>query len=397
MISIDEIKKRVSDLSNDLVRIRRHLHQHPELSFHEHETAAFISRELDKRSIDHERGIAGTGIVLHIKGKNPKSKTIALRADLDALPISEMNNVAYKSVNQGVMHACGHDVHSTCLLASCFILHDLRDMFNGTIKAIFQPGEEVLPGGASLMIEAGVLENPVPETILGQHVYPNLKAGKVGFRPGKYMASADEIYITFKGKGGHAAEPYNLIDPVLITAQAITSLQQVVSRKAPIGVPTVLSFGKIAADGATNVVPNEVRVEGTFRTLEEKWRFEAHQWIERIAQETAKSLGGEAEVNIKVGYPFLHNDEEFTSEMKSGAIEFLGADNVADLDVRMGGEDFAYYSQKMPGCFYRLGVSSSDEPSAGLHTPYFDVDERALTTGTGLMTYLTLRQLFQNG
>lgn len=396
MIAVHEIRKKVADLSQDLIRIRRHLHQHPELSFHEHETAAFISRELYKRNIPHEKGVAGTGIVLTITGKNPSTTTIALRADLDALPIEELNDVTYKSVNQGVMHACGHDVHTACLLATCFILHEWRDRFSGTIKAIFQPGEEVLPGGASLMIKAGVFENPKPQTILGQHVYPNLKAGKVGFRPGKYMASADEIYLTFKGKGGHAAEPHKLVDPVIIMAQTIMSLQQVVSRKAPIGVPTVLSFGKIVANGATNIIPDEVSVEGTFRTLEEKWRFEAHQWIERIALETAQSSGGTAEVNIKVGYPFLHNDETFTREMKKGAVEFLGEDNVVDLDVRMGGEDFAYYSQMMPGCFYRLGVSASDEPSAGLHTAYFDVDEKALTTGTGLMTYLTLRQLFSD-
>ncbi|MDC1222140.1 M20 family metallopeptidase, partial [Salibacteraceae bacterium] len=328
-----------------------------------------------------------------IKGE-ANGKTIALRADIDALPIKELNEVDYKSQSEGVMHACGHDVHTTSLLGTAAILMRLKSQMKGSVKLIFQLGEEKLPGGASMMIEAGVLQNPVPDSIVGQHVYPELEAGKVGFRSGKYMASADEIHLTVIGKGGHAALPDRNIDPVLIASHIIVALQQVVSRRVHPGLPCVLSFGKVEANGATNVIPDQVKIAGTFRTFDEEWRSKAHGIITDIAQNTAIAMGGNCEVNIGIGYPFVDNDQATTELAQNAAIEFLGEENVVDLEMRMTAEDFAFYSQQIPGTFYRLGTrESSASPIRGLHTPTFDVDERCLETGAGLMAYIALKQL----
>ncbi len=379
----------------DVVAHRRHLHQNPELSFEEIRTARYIADRLAEWGIEHQEGVAGTGLVALIRGKNPRKRTIALRADMDALPILEANDVPYKSANTGVMHACGHDVHTASLLGAARILHELRSRFTGTVKCIFQPGEEKLPGGASLMIRAGVLESPRPAAIFGQHVYPSLDAGMVGFRPGIYMASADEIFVTVKGHGGHGAMPHDCIDPIVISAQIIVALQQIVSRYADPAVPTVLTFGKInSAGGATNIIPNEVRLEGTFRTMHEKWRAEAHHRMKKIAETTAKSMGAACVFNIVKGYPVLHNHEALTARAKNQAIEFLGKDKVVDLPLRMTAEDFAYYSQVMPACFYRLGTGNAERGiTAPVHTDRFDIDESALETGMGLMTWLALSEL----
>ncbi|MDX5421796.1 MAG: M20 family metallopeptidase [Hymenobacteraceae bacterium] len=390
---VQKIKQLASAYAPDTVQVRRHIHANPELSFEEYNTAAYVKQVLESYGLQAEP-MAETGLVAMIQGKNPEKKTIALRADLDALPIVEANQVEYKSKNEGVMHACGHDVHTASLLGAARILQELREEFEGTVKLIFQPGEEKFPGGASIMIKEGVLQHPAPEGIVGQHVFPLLPAGKVGFRAGMYMASADEIYITVKGKGGHAAIPEMNVDPVLISAHLLVALQQIVSRHASPKVPTVLSFGKVEAKGATNVIPNEVKIEGTFRTMNEEWRTEAHKRIKKLAEGLCESMGGSCEIDIKKGYPYLKNDPDLTGRARAAAEAYLGEDNVVDLDLWMGAEDFAYYSQEVPACFYRLGTRNEERGiTSGVHTPTFDIDEAALETGIGLMAFVALQEL----
>jgi amidohydrolase len=390
----ERVKQLASQYANQIVENRRHLHAHPELSFQEHQTAAFIASKLKEIGIQPQEGVAGTGLTALIQGKNPNKKTIALRADIDALPITEANDVPYKSKNEGVMHACGHDVHTSSLLGTAKILHELKDEFEGTIKLIFQPGEEKAPGGASMMIKEGVLENPKPANIFGQHVMPLIPAGKVGFRQGMYMASADEIYITVKGKGGHAATPEFNIDPVVIASHIIIALQQIVSRNASPKVPTVLSFGKITANGATNIIPNEVKIEGTFRTMNENWRAEAKQKMKKMAESIAEGMGGSCDFHILNGYPYLYNNPELTKRAKQAAIAYLGQENVEDLDLWLAAEDFAFYSHQLDACFYRLGVRNEEKGiTSYVHTPTFDIDEAALETGAGLMAWLALEEL----
>lgn len=391
---IDQIKELAATYQSEILTIRRHLHQHPELSFEEHQTSAYLQTILSEWNIPFESGWVETGIVAYIKGKNPTSKTIALRADIDALPIQEENTFDFKSINDGVMHACGHDLHTSSLLGVIRILSQLTDQFQGTIKCLFQPGEEKLPGGASLMIEQGVLQNPAPRLIVGQHVYPDLPAGKVGFRNGRYMASADELYLTVKGKGGHAALPHKNIDPITIACQIVVALQQLVSRNARPDIPTVLSFGKMHANGATNVIPDEVKLEGTFRTFNETWRVQAHEKMVKMANAIAEGMGGTCEFEVRKGYPFLVNDDEATNLARSCAQVYLGSENVVDLDLRMTAEDFAYYSQKIPGCFYRLGTAfKGEEKAPGLHTATLNINEEALEVGMGLMAYIAVKQL----
>ena len=386
----DRIQILSKELAPSLIAQRRYLHQHPELSFEEYNTANFIENELKKIGISSER-ISKTGIVALIEGNNPTFKTIALRADIDALPILEENTHQFVSKNIGVMHACGHDVHTTCLLGAASILNVLKNEFEGTIKLIFQLGEEKLPGGASLMIKQGVLENPKVDKIFGQHVMPLIPVGKVGFRSGMYMASADEIYITIKGKGGHAALPELNIDPILIASHIIVALQQVVSRIMPAKYPSVLSFGKIIGNGATNVIPNEVKIEGTFRAMNEEWRSRAHQKIKSIAEGIAISMGAICEIDLKIGYPFLQNNLELTEKDIELAKEYLGEENVVNLDLWMGAEDFAYYTHHTDACFYRLGTQKPNESITPVHTSTFDVDDNALHIGAGLMAFLALK------
>jgi amidohydrolase len=393
------IKEQIQELSkkifNDVVANRRHLHSHPELSFQEVATSAFVASRLDELEIPYVK-MADTGLVGLIKGTKSadSEKVIALRADMDALPIVEANDVPYKSQNPGVMHACGHDVHTSSLLGAATILSQMKDQFSGTIKLIFQPAEERLPGGASLMIKEGVLENPKPQAVIGQHVMPLIDAGKVGFRSGKYMASTDELYVTVKGKGGHGAQPQQNIDPVIITAHILTALQTLVSRYSDPKSPCVLSFGKVIANGATNVIPNEVYLEGTFRAMDETWRAEAHKRMKKMAEGIAESMGGSCEFNIMNGYPFLINEEKLTAAARSHAEDYLGKENVLDLDIWMAAEDFAYYSQVADSCFYRLGIRNESKGIvSSVHTPTFDIDESALQVGPGLMAYLALKQL----
>jgi amidohydrolase len=377
---------------SEVVAIRRYLHMHPELAFQEKNTADFICKKLDEYGIPYERDIAKTGVVAFIEGKQ-KNKVIALRADMDALPIKEANDVPYCSTNPGVMHACGHDAHSAILLGAAKILNDIKDTLEGSIKLFFQPSEEAFPGGAKVMIDEGVLENPPVRHVIGEHVYPTLEAGKVGFRPGMYMASTDEIYLTVKGKGGHAATPDLNVDPVLIASHIVVALQQLVSRMAKPWIPTVLSFGRMIADGRTNIIPNEVTLDGTLRTFNEEWRADAHEKITQIAENIAKSMGGSCDVRIAQGYPFVVNDEKLTLALKRYAIEFLGEKKVVDLDMRMTAEDFSYFSHQRPSTFYRLGTKTRGKEVTNLHTPNFDIDEEALHVGMGLMAYMTYRQL----
>ena len=386
---LSTIHAKANDHFEEIRGIRRHLHTHPELSYQEHETSAFVAEKLRSWGIEVQTGVADTGLVALIKGQNPDSEVKALRADMDALPIQEENEVEYKSQNPGVMHACGHDVHTSSLLGAAKILHETREHWQGTRKLIFQPGEEKLPGGASLMIKDGVLENPAPQSIIGQHVYPDLPVGKIGIKSGMYMASADEIYIILTGKGGHAAIPHKNIDTVLMASHLIVALQQVVSRNTRPEVPCVLSFGKVNAPGATNVIPTNVFIEGTFRTFDENWRMEAHDRIRQICKSVAESMGGSVDCDIRVGYPFLVNDPEVTAKAHAKATAYVGSENVEDLGLRMTAEDFAYYSQQIPGCFYRLGTSSTDGSNQyGLHHPKFNVDEESLKIGMGLMAWM---------
>ena len=388
---IEKIKNIAKKHVLEVVNIRKHLHANPELSFKEYETSKFIQSVLKKHDIPFTSGHVETGIIATIKGRNPDEKEILLRADMDALPITEDNNIDYKSKNKGVMHACGHDVHSASLIGTALILNELKEDFNGTIKFVFQPGEEKLPGGAKLMIEDGLLNNK-PHACIAQHVYPDLPVGKVGFRPGLYMASADEIYITVKGKGGHAALPHLLNDPILMTAQIITSLQQIVSRNNQPNNPSVLSFGYINAPGETNIIPDTVLIKGTFRTFDEKWRFLAHEKMKKIASGICESEGGSCDFDIKVGYPFLVNDVEITKTAINAAEKYLGKENVINLDLRMTSEDFAYISQSSPSCFYRIGTSDG-KTSKRLHTSKFDIDEKAFSISSGLMAYIALEQI----
>lgn len=391
------IKERIQliaeEIFNNVVDYRRHLHTNPELSFEEVATSAFVSAKLDELEIPYVR-MADNGIVGLITGTKPSDKVVALRADMDALPITEANDVPYKSQNVGVMHACGHDAHTSSLLGTATILSKLRNEFAGTVKLIFQPAEEKLPGGANLMIQEGVLENPKPQAVIGQHVMPFIDAGKVGFRAGKYMASTDEIYVKVIGKGGHGAQPQQNIDPVIITAHMLTGLQQVISRFADPKNPSVLSFGKVIANGATNVIPNEVYLEGTFRTMDEKWRADAHIRMKKLAEGLCESMGAKCEFTIMKGYPYLINEEKLTANVKGFAVDYLGKDNVLDLDIWMAGEDFAYYSQVADSCFYRLGTRNEARGiTSSVHTPTFDIEESALMGSTGLMAYIALKQL----
>lgn len=388
------VKQRAAELAGELSGIRRHLHMHPELSMQESETSAFLAHKLQQAGIPFERGIAKHGIVALIEGRDPSKKVIGLRADMDALPIIEENETAYCSTVPGVMHACGHDVHMTCVLGAAMILHEIRDRFEGTIKLLFQPSEETFPGGASMMISEGVMENPAPVNMFGQHVLPGLEAGKIGLKPGKYMASTDEVYITVKGKGGHAATPDLVIDPVLIGSHVVVALQQIVSRIMPPTLPAVLSFGSFQANGRTNIIPNEAKIAGTLRTFDENWRAIAHRKIAEITNGVVQSMGGECEVFISKGYPFLVNDDKVTAFTKSTAIDYLGEENVVDLEMRLTAEDFAYFTHMVPSCFYRLGVADESRGIVhNLHTPKFDVDEKCLETGAGFMAYLALASL----
>ena len=388
-----QIQDQAKELFPEVLAHRRHLHMHPELSFEEENTARYVAEKLDQMHIPYRTGVGGHGIVAHIEGEKGPGKLLALRADMDALPIQEENKVSYASTHPGIMHACGHDVHTASLLGAAKILSSRKADYSGTIRLLFQPAEERLPGGASLMIRDGALQSPQVESIIGQHVLPYIDAGKIGIRPGVYMASADEIYLTIKGKGGHAASPHLCVDAVAIGAQIISSLQQVISRADP-REPSVLSFGRFIAEGATNVIPSEVHIAGTFRAMNETWRKEAHKKIRSIVEGTAAAFGAEADLDIRVGYPVLKNHEALTHRTRKHMVEYVGEENIIDLDLWLGAEDFAYYTHEVPGCFYRLGTRNEAQGiTHGLHTPRFDIDETTLELSIGLMSWLALNEL----
>ncbi|MDB5250257.1 MAG: amidohydrolase [Segetibacter sp.] len=384
----EKIRSLSEQYQQEFIQARRHIHTHPELSYQEFETSQFIQQKLNDWNIPFEVK-ATTGVVGLIEGKNPASRIIALRADIDALPIHEENEVDYKSVNEGVMHACGHDVHTTCLLGAAKILQELKDEWEGTVKLIFQPGEEKNPGGASLMIKDGALENPKPQGIFGLHVHPGLPLGKLSFRKGRVMASADEIYITIKSKGGHAAAPHLTADTILIASQLIVSLQQIISRNNDPFSPSVLSICSIQGGHTTNVIPSEVKLKGTFRAMDEQWRRKAHGLIKKQSEELVHAMGAEADVLIDVGYPFVDNDSKLTEVAWQLANEYWGKENVEETEIRMGAEDFGYYTHLVPGCFYRLGVRNEEKGIIhNVHTPKFNVDEGAITNGIQMMAWL---------
>lgn len=383
------LQQRIKDLAKQyasaFIEIRHHLHAHPELSYQEFETANFVQQKLAEYNIPFETK-AGTGVVGIIKGKNPDARTVALRADMDALPIQEENNIPYKSTVPNVMHACGHDVHTTCLLGAAKILSETRDDWEGSVKLIFQPGEERNPGGASLLIKEGVLENPSPQCIFGLHVNPQLEAGKLSFRSGKVMASADELYFTIRSKGGHAAAPHLTADTILIASHLVVSLQQIISRNRNPLTPSVLSISSFQGGFTTNVIPSEVKLMGTFRAMDEDWRFRAHDIIRKHTAELVRAMGAEVDVHIDVGYPTVYNNEALYNKARKLAEEFMGSANVEETEVRMGAEDFGYYTQKIPGCFFRLGTANKEKGiTSGVHTPTFNIDESAIEIGMGMM------------
>ena len=387
---LEKIKRLAGNYADEFIEVRHHLHSNPELSYEEFETSKFIQQKLSGWKIPFEIK-ATTGVVGLIKGKNPSSKIIALRADMDALPITEENDIAYKSKNNGVMHACGHDVHTTCLLGAAKILNELKDEWEGTVKLIFQPGEEKNPGGASLLIKEGVLENPAPQKIFALHVHPGLEVGRFSFRGGMIMASADEIYITIKSKGGHAAAPQFTADTILIASHLIVSLQQIISRNNNPFNPSVLSITSFQGGNTTNVIPSEVKLMGTFRAMNEEWRFKAHELIIKQTKELVTAMGAKADIRIDVGYPFVLNDPILSNQAKEQAAIFIGKENVEETELRMGAEDFAYYSHKIPGCFFRLGAGNKAKGiSSGVHTPTFNIDEKAIENGMGMMAWLAI-------
>ncbi len=394
---LDRIHALADDVVPEVIRLRRQIHRRPELAFAEHETAALVAATLREIGVEPTTGVARTGVVAHVEGGRP-GPTVALRADLDALPIREATGLDFASETDGQMHACGHDAHTAMLLGAARILYALRDDLAGTVRLVFQPSEEKAPGGASVMIEEGVLGpmggHDAPAQIFGQHVAPHLPTGTLGIRAGTFMASADEVYLTVRGRGGHAASPEELVDTVLVQAHVLTALQAVVARNRPPGVPSILSFGRVEALGATNVLPDEVQIAGTFRSMDEDWRFRAHDLIRRTAEKTAEAFGATCEVRVVVGYPVLRNDEAAAALVRQTAVDYVGADRVVDLPMWYASEDFAFYTEQTPGAFSILGVGSEAADSLhGLHTPRMTVDEEALRTGTGFLAALAARQL----
>ncbi|WP_149276794.1 M20 metallopeptidase family protein [Pareuzebyella sediminis] len=393
MSHIEKIKALANKYAAEYIAVRRHLHQHPELSFQEYNTSTYIKKCLTAIGVDDIVPVAATGLLATVNGRKGPNR-ILLRTDMDALPIEEANQVGYKSRNKGVMHACGHDVHMASLLLCTKILTSLKDSFSGSIKVLFQPGEELMPGGASLVMKEKAYRDLGTILHIGQHVRPDFPVGTVGFCQNKFMASMDELFLTVKGKGGHAAMPEAAVDPVLIASHIIVAAQQLVSRMASPKIPSVLSFGKVVADGAINILPDEVYIEGTFRTMDEAWRKDALKKLERLVVNMATSMGGTSELTIKHGYPHLVNEPDSTERLRTDAVAYLGSTNVVNADQWMAAEDFAYYSQKHPACFYLLGVGNPGNGiNAGLHTSNFDIDESAIEIGGGLMAWLAYDNL----
>jgi amidohydrolase len=396
-VSKETIIKKSSDLKDEVIRLRRHFHKHPELSYQETETSSFICEWLETNGIDFRREIAGTGIIGSINGKAPGNTIIAVRAEMDALPVKEKNTTDYASVNPGKMHACGHDAHMAMLLGTAKLLNSIRDQIGGTVLLIFQPGEEKSPGGARLMIESGELNNPKPDIFIAQHVLPELETGKAGFKAGSYMASCDELYITVNGKGGHAALPGLTTDQIYIASKLVIRLKESISEQQALNkIPTVLGIGRISGEGATNVIPDKVEIAGTFRTFDDKWRAEGLAIVKRIAAETAKEFSVSIDVNIAEGYPVLINDENLTEKAISFSSELIGKENIETFDIRLSSDDFSFYRALSPSLYYRIGIRKKGEEMQKLHTSEFNIDEEALETGVANLSWLVCSFLEEN-
>jgi amidohydrolase len=389
---VNLILSKSEELFEKVRSYREHLHQFPELSYEEYETMSFVSAILTEHNIPHETGVGKTGVVALIKSeKHSEEHCIGLRADLDALPIHEENEVPYRSQVDGKMHACGHDVHTSILLGTAIILSSIKEDLPHAVKLIFQPGEEKNPGGATLMMADGVLKEPRVTKLFALHVFPDMEIGKLGFKEGIYMASCDEIHLTIHGKGGHGATPHECVDPITIGAGIVLQLQQVVSRKCDPKIPSVLTFGHFEALGATNVIPSKAKLKGTFRTMNEPWRAKALELIEKQIKSIAESQGAIVELDISKGYPYLENDPKTTQELRSKAEKIFGSENIVDLPIRLTSEDFSYYSHEVPVCFFRLGVRNDERGiTFGVHHPKFDIDERALIIGMKAMCLAVL-------
>ena len=378
------ITTKVSAIYEKIKGYREHLHQNPELSYKEFNTMEYVAAKLKEIGIPYEKGVAGTGIIGIIRSSkhSENQACIGLRADLDALPIQEQNTASYKSKVEGIMHACGHDVHTSILLGAAEILFELREDLEHPVKLIFQPGEEKNPGGASLLIEAGVLENPKVKEMYALHVFPELEVGKLAIRPGLNMASCDELHLEIIGVGGHGAMPEKCINPILIGSEFIIEAQNIIHKSCPKEVPCVISFGHFDALGATNVIPERAEIKGTFRTMNEEWRQKAAILLMDLANNLENKYKGNVNLIISKGYPFLKNDEELTEKLKTKFESFFGPEKIEGLALRMTSEDFSFYSQTIPVCFFRLGVGNKEKGIIySVHHPKFDVDSACLKTG----------------
>ncbi|MBN1950406.1 MAG: amidohydrolase [Bacteroidales bacterium] len=394
MITIEKIQELTEKYHGEVAGIRKELHRFPELALQEYRTSEYIQTYLQKLGIPFTSGYAITGILAVIEGNKPDIKTLALRADMDALPIKELTGLDYQSEHPGIMHACGHDAHMAMLLGAARILKEVSAELEGRVLLIFQPSEEKLPGGALRMIEEGALSQFPPDIVIAQHVMPELPSGTAGFCPGKYMASTDELYISIKGTGGHAAMPDQITDSVLIAAQLLVSLQQLISRMAPPGIPSVLSFGRIEADGACNIIPSEVKLFGTFRTLDENWRYQAHEKIKKLCEGVVTAMGAACELEIQPGYPAVDNDSALTAAAMDLAAQYLGHGQAKAIQSQMTAEDFAYFGRLAPSLLFRLGIAGKEGlHSKPLHSPFFSIDEEALKTGVGLLSWFALSLL----
>lgn len=388
---INIITHKVENTAEATWQLRCLLHQNPELSYKEFETQQLVINQLKKIGIVDIKKMANTGVVALIHGAE-EGDCIALRADMDALPIHETNEVEYKSKNDGIMHACGHDFHTANLLGVAQILFELKSKFKGTFKLIFQPGEEKNPGGASIMIAEGILENPQVKQALALHVFPALQAGQVGFYKGLYMASCDEVYVTITGKGGHAATPQLINNPIYPMSELILSTQKINEEATSNNIEHVLTFGKIEANGATNIVPQTIKIHGTFRSKNETWRASVHQKLNDLADTIAKKHSVSIDMKIAIGYPCLVNDIALTTQIEKYTKELLGEACIQTLEKRMTSEDFAFFSQKIPVCYYRIGTASANGGNAhNVHTSDFDIEKSAMKIALKSMSYAAIQ------
>lgn len=390
------IRERASEIFPETVSLRREIHLHPELSYEEVETTALIDGYLRSLGIEPEPPFLETGVVALLRGEGKRGggNLVALRADIDALPVTEENSHAFCSLEPGKMHACGHDMHTAMLLGAARILSGMKDELHGDVLLIFQPAEEKTPGGAKPLIEAGLFRRFNPAVIIGQHCFPNVPAGKVALCKGSFMAATDELYFTISGQGGHASAPHKAADPVLAAAHIITAVQHLVSRVVPPHEPAVVSIASIHGGNAPNVIPGKVSMSGTMRTMNEELRTLLKDRLRQTVMHVAEAFGVQAELEIRNGYPALVNDPQVTLQAVAACTEYLGSGNVLQSEPLMTAEDFAYYLLERPGTFWQIGTGApGQEKGNTLHSPTFNPEERALETGSGLLAYSAWRFL----